>query len=206
MVGVQTITLLGMLAAAVTASPTNIKKRASPLPDHPVILRSDLKGVQDGQPSAFKNLILSLTNGSNPEITFISPCQKDSAAGALIKSDSIALTVNNTGAITTKFLGIETAKNPAAQQPVVLLDAPNGQGEFHTDDIELRLGNTNPPFDTWVICPGDSHPTLSWLGAPVSPQYPGGLVSLPNYPCSAVRLFAETFETLQDRASKECPQ
>ncbi|KAL8999144.1 MAG: hypothetical protein Q9169_001923 [Polycauliona sp. 2 TL-2023] len=198
-----------MLAAAVTSSPT-YGKRQSPLPTKPVVLRSDLKGVQEGQPGAFKNQILSLTE-DGAEITFIDQCQIDLAAGALITPEGIALTVNNTasgGSIVTKMMDIEAnSETPGALQKVVLLPsgAPNDQGTFRTDDIELRVQDTSPVFDTWVICPGTSQPTLSWLGIqPPTAQFPGGLVSLPPYPCSAVRLFAESFENMQERVKNEC--
>ncbi|KAL8755322.1 MAG: hypothetical protein Q9199_003719 [Rusavskia elegans] len=201
MVGVRSFSLLAMLAAAVTASPTNIKRQTT---TDTVIFRSDLR-EGEGQSPQFKDLILSVqTTANSSEITFVNKCEKDLAAGGVIKSKGITLTTNTTGTIVTKIMDIGQVKNPSAPQPITLVDAPNNLGFFYTSGNELKLGSTTPQWDSWVICPGASHPELFWLG--VVPTADGrGLVSSPAG-CSIVRLFAESFESLENEVKGKCGQ
>ncbi|KAL8955432.1 MAG: hypothetical protein Q9183_006648, partial [Haloplaca sp. 2 TL-2023] len=211
MVGIRYMTLFALLAAAVTSSPTNIKRQT---PTDVVVFRSDLR-EGEGQSPQFKNLLRKSpafhtrktspltedpvsvkTTDEGSEITFVNMNEKDLAAGGLINSQGITLTTNTSGNVVTKTMDIGQASNPAAPQPVVLVDEPNDLGFFYTSQNELKLGSTSPQWDSWVICPGDTHPTLSWLG--VVPTADGrGLVTTPR-DCSIVRLFAETFESLQN--------
>ncbi|KAI4226871.1 MAG: hypothetical protein L6R36_002858 [Xanthoria steineri] len=200
MVGVRSMTLLAMLAAAVVSSPTNLKRQT---PTDIVVFRSDLR-EGEGQSPRFKNLLLSIkTTANSSEITFVNMNEKDQAAGGRIESKGITLTTNTTGTIVTKVLDIgQSAGNPSAPQPVVLVDEPNDLGFFYTSQNELKLGSTTPQWDSWVICPGTSHPTLSWLG--VVPTADGrGLVTPPR-DCSIVRLFAESFQSIQNGVQSTC--
>ncbi|CAL8583241.1 hypothetical protein XPA_008872 [Xanthoria parietina] len=200
MVGVRSMTLLAMLAAAVVSSPTNLKRQT---PTDIVVFRTDLR-EGEGQSPRFKNLLLSMqTTGNSSEITFVNMNEKDQAAGARIDSKGITLTTNTTGTIVTKVLDIgQSSGSQSAPQPLVLVDAPNDLGFFYTSQNELKLGSTTPQWDSWVICPGTSHPTLSWLG--VVPTADGrGLVTTPK-DCSIVRLFAESFQSIQNGAQKTC--
>ncbi|KAL8871819.1 MAG: hypothetical protein Q9174_002430 [Haloplaca sp. 1 TL-2023] len=199
MFGMRYMTLLALFAAAVTSSPTNIKRQT---PTEIVVFRSDLR-EGEGQSPRFKNLLLSIqTTDSGSELTFVNMNEKDLAAGGLIDSKGITLTTNTSGSIVTKIMDIGQASNPAAPQPVVLVDQPNDLGFFYTSQNELKLGSTTPQWDSWVICPGTSHPTLSWLG--VVPTADGrGLVSTPK-DCSIVRLFAEKFEEVQNGVQSTC--
>ena len=143
------------------------------------------------------------TTGNSSEITFVNMNEKDQAAGARIDSKGITLTTNTTGTIVTKVLDIgQSSGSQSAPQPLVLVDEPNDQGFFYTSQNELKLGSTTPQWDSWVICPGTSHPTLSWLG--VVPTADGrGLVTTPK-DCSIVRLFAESFQSVQNGVQKTC--
>lgn len=144
------------------------------------------------------------TTANSSEITFVNKCEKDLAAGGVIKSKGITLTTNTTGTIVTKIMDIGQAENQSAPQPMTLVDAPNNLGFFYTSGNELKLGSTTPQWDSWVICPGASHPVLFWLG--VVPTADGrGLVSSPAG-CSIVRLFAESFESLENDVKGKCGQ
>ncbi|KAL9632280.1 MAG: hypothetical protein Q9204_003859 [Flavoplaca sp. TL-2023a] len=142
MVGLRSITLLGMLAAAVTSSPANLKRGST---TETVIFRTDLQSEAMGQSDRWKDLLLSTqaNDVGGYDITFVTKCEKDLAAGAVIRSKGIPLTVNTTGSTgstgtngtngtsatssyITKYMNIgRSTTNPAGKQPVGLVDQPN---------------------------------------------------------------------------------
>ncbi|KAL8871622.1 MAG: hypothetical protein Q9198_007374, partial [Flavoplaca austrocitrina] len=163
------------------------------------------------------------------DITFVTKCEKDLAAGAVIRSKGIPLTVNTTGSTgttgtngtsatssyITKYMNIgRSTTNPAGKQPVGLVDQPNksegmlyvsGQKPFE----ELKLGSVKPEWNTWIICDGDTHPVLSWIGVVPSTDAAGRPILQANLPppseeCSPVRLFVMTFAELEESLQGQC--
>ncbi|KAL8889178.1 MAG: hypothetical protein Q9215_003517 [Flavoplaca cf. flavocitrina] len=192
MVGVSSIALFGMLAAGVTASPTNFKRQTPS--EEMFVFRSDLR-EGEGQSPMFKDLLLSVNSNA---ITFIPMDQRDNAAGGKVAgTNGVTLTTNTSGSVVVKtmVLGYNEG-NPSAPQPVSLADTSNNVGEFVLAQNELRItpGSTTPMWDSWLICPG---PTLQWLAQ--VPTATGGLLVTkpqPSQGCSIVRLFAERVEGL----------
>ncbi|KAI4175598.1 MAG: hypothetical protein LQ343_001589 [Gyalolechia ehrenbergii] len=218
MVGVRAITLVAMLAAVVACTRTNIKRAST---TSTVIFRTDLK-EGEGQSDRYKDLICNLityihvtnglvrlTNGNvvstvannntdgGYEISFVSKCEKDLAAGGIVKSRGIPLTTNTTGTVTTSFMNIGTVSDAQAPQPVTLSEEQKSLGFLYETGGELKLHSTMPPWDTWIICDGDIHPELSWVGVVQ------GLVKVPA-DCSAVRLFAMKFADLEKSVEGQC--
>ncbi|KAL8787660.1 MAG: hypothetical protein Q9213_002091 [Squamulea squamosa] len=154
MVGMRTLTLATLLAAAVSSSPLNSKRGSTTAT---VVFRTDLK-AGEGQSDQFKDLILSTVANNNTvggyDITFVSKCEKDVAAGAVIKSKGIPLTTNSTGIVRTNFMNVATVSSQSAPQPVKLGTAPQSLGFLYETSGELKLGSTMPQWDTWVVCDG----------------------------------------------------
>ncbi|KAL8935779.1 MAG: hypothetical protein Q9216_005265 [Gyalolechia sp. 2 TL-2023] len=199
-VGTRVITLVAMLATAVTCTPFNFNFNKRQMNGSTVVFRSDLKGVQDGQSDRFKNLILTTVTGSDgtPEISFIDTCQVDLASGGIVQPQNLPLTTNTTGTVTTAFMNVALAGDPSTPQPVVLSTSEQqGLGSIFEDGGEVKLKDTEPRFDTWLICNGESHPEMAWLGIV------DNKVRIPGT-CSAIRLFRMKLEELQRSVEGRC--
>ncbi|KAL8866511.1 MAG: hypothetical protein Q9174_006262 [Haloplaca sp. 1 TL-2023] len=173
------------------------------------VFRTDLQENRQGLSPRFKNLlskslpklihqfplppstnifllvstVASSSASSGFEITFINIDERDSAATGVVKSASLPLKASD-GSTLFFTPGVD-ASNPSGAQPVTLETEQKGSGSFFQLNNELRLGSVNPPFDSWIICDGEGHPTLKWLGAP------GGRVGRVQG-CDFVRLFVES--------------
>lgn len=85
-------------------------------------------------------------------------------------------------------MNVGYARDPTSNQPVTLGTTQASKGFLYTQGGELKLGSTNPQWDTWLICdgaletPGFEHPVLRWAAVV------RGLVTFTDN-CSAVRLF-----------------
>ena len=162
------------------------------------------------------------------DITFVTKCEKDLAAGAVIRSKGIPLTTNTTSttgttgtnstigsSTVTKYMNIgRSTTNPAGKQPVGLVDQPNqsegmlyvsGQKPFE----ELKLGSVKPEWNTWIICDGETHPVLSWIGVVPATDAEGRPILQANLPpkseeCSPVRLFVMTYAELEESLQGQC--
>ncbi|KAL8657835.1 MAG: hypothetical protein Q9226_001520 [Calogaya cf. arnoldii] len=206
MVGVRSIALLGMLAAAVTALPPTwkVKRQES---NGVFIFRSDLR-EGDGQSPVFKNKLLSVNTTDNA-ITFIDMEDKDNASGGKVSGlNGVTLTTNYSGSVVTQTMSLGTAGNPSAPQPVVLSEQPTRNGDIYLSQNELRVarGSTTPTWDSWLICPDPSkgHPTLHWLAEVPKADGKGAVITKPDPEqtgCYIVRLFAETFQSNGEQSS-----
>ncbi|KAL8712509.1 MAG: hypothetical protein Q9220_003357 [cf. Caloplaca sp. 1 TL-2023] len=171
----NSIALFAAFAAAVP-SPRTTKRQSS---DKQVVFRTDLKSGM-GQSPQFKDLL-----PSGFDITFVSISEVADAARGVVASKGIPIGVSDGS---TRWFNIGTTSDPQGQQPITLGQRGQSQGFLYEQGGELKLGSTNPQWDTWVICNNATlkHPELSWVGVVQ------GVVALPPWSeCSAVRLFAE---------------
>ena len=120
------------------------------------------------------------------EITFVDIAEKDKAAQGVVKSQAMPIKVLDGS---TRFFtpGVD-ASNPSGPQPVTLEAEQQNFGQLFQLGNELRLGSTDPPFNSWIICDGageTNHPVLKWLGAPNN-------VVQSQRGCDFVRLYVES--------------
>lgn len=115
------------------------------------------------------------------EITFVNMAEKANAAQSVVASKGIPIGVTDGS---TRSFNIGTGEDPRARQPVTLGQSQQSKGFLYTQGGELKLGSTIPQWDSWLICDGQDHPELFWVGVVQ------GVVEIPEV-CSAVRLFAE---------------
>ncbi|KAL8725496.1 MAG: hypothetical protein Q9166_007316 [cf. Caloplaca sp. 2 TL-2023] len=202
MVGFRSFVLLALLAAAVTSTTINHKRQSN---TGQVVFRSDLKSVEIGQSPMFKNLLCKDISGTSKpdkpltsnvvttvpkkgtqggfEISFVNVAEADVASKGVVESKGIPLNATDGS---TQYFNVGTVSNARGKQPITLGTEQTGLGFLYTQGGELKLGSTTPQFDTWLLCPGNNHPQLSWIGVVQ------GVVSLPSKAeeCSPVRLFA----------------
>ncbi|KAL9599928.1 MAG: hypothetical protein Q9219_003490 [cf. Caloplaca sp. 3 TL-2023] len=178
-----------MLAVSATCTAINRKRQSN---SNQVVIRTDLKAVDMGQSPAFKNQLLALTPKKGIqgafELSFVNLAEADKASKIVIESTGLNMTAPDGS---TQFFNVATASDAAGKQPINIGLKQSSQGSLYVASGELKLNSISPQFDTWVMCPGNNHPELSWVGVV------DNTVTIPTSPagqseeCRSVRLFTE---------------
>ena len=129
----------------------------------------------------------------------------DVASNSSLKTNSTQKGNSTSGS--RLYLNVEAdAVNPSNAQRVTLDTEQKGVGFLYTAGNELKLGSTNPGWDTWMACDPprgnngqevDDYAILWWAAAVPTKNDKGEPILLVSIPqgCTAVRIFVDVAGT-----------